>query len=165
MKYKNYAIKTFFNSRALLLTMIIAMSQLVAQAQVITFVGNFTNATPTTLAQVTAWNNFRAQLVPLPYYKVRVTGSVGPTVTECNVATIVQDIALKLRTLPAPVTTNAFTWVDGANTWQLGTDIHGRLGVNMTSLSNCDNPGMVVKPGIGHTNPLSVTSTNANWGG
>lgn len=126
-----------------------------SHAQVIIYTDVFTNGVTATPAQVTAWNNFRASLLALPYYKVKVTGSVGPTVKECLNPTIVQDIALKLRTLPGPVATNAYSWIDGPNTWQIGTDINGRFGVNMTSLSNCDNPGHVIKPGI----------ANSNWGG
>lgn len=135
--------------------------------QVITYTENFAATSPTTLAQITTWNAWRASLIVLPYYKLKVTGvgTAGTFVKECNDPVIVQDIALKLNTMPGPVTTMAFTWVDGANTWQMGTDIYGRLGVNMTLLSNCDNPGYVIKPGIGHTTPPSGTSTNANWGG
>jgi hypothetical protein len=71
-----------------------------------------------TAANNVNWNNFRAALTPQPYNKLRVLAN-GIPMDSCTNPTIVQDIALKMRTLPSPLTPTT-SWVDGGNTWYVG---------------------------------------------
>lgn len=135
---------TFKNILSLLALTLLGAS---VSAQSVVFSETFVSG-QTSTAQCTNWNTFRAQLTTRPYYQVRLSGSNG-SFKECTNPALVQQMAAALRTLTAG------TWVDGSNTWQIASDINGRFGVNMSSLSACDNPGYIVKPCIGNT----------NWGG
>lgn len=119
----------------------------------ITYSEVFTAGVTPTAAQATDWVNFRnALIVSNPYYRVRISSSLGGAI-ECNNATIVQDIALKLRTGVAG------TWVDGTNTWNVGTCGSSTAGTGWELSVNNGNclcsTGTAVRPGIG----------NSNWGG
>lgn len=124
-----------------------------SKAQVLTYSDLFTNGVTPSTTQAANWNAYRSTLVAAnPYYKVKLYGTGSTSFIECNVPSIVQDIALKLRTGVAA------TWIDGANTWNVGvcavSGTEWELSVNSGNCS-CPSPGFVVRPGIG----------NLNWGG
>lgn len=133
---------------------LVVFATLSAKAQ-ITYSSTFTAGLTPTITQASDWITFRNALVATnPYYKVKISTSAGSQSIECNNATIVADIAAKLRTGVAA------TWVDGANTWNVGScgsttaGTGWELSVNNNGNCQCGS-GPCVRPGIG----------NNNWGG
>lgn len=139
--------------KSLVTVSVIAMLSMGESKAQITYSEAFTSGVTPSAAQAADWVTFRNALVPTnPYYRVRISSSLGGTI-ECNNAVTVQDIAVKLRTGVAG------TWVDGTNTWNVGSCGSSASGTGWELSVNNGNclcsSGVAVRPGIG----------NNNWGG
>lgn len=127
------------------------------RAQVLVWSDNFTQSGTPLVTQAQYWIDYRNSLIPRQYYKVRMSGSGSSTVMECNNAVIVNDMAAKLRTGTPQ------TWMDGSNTWNVGscgsttagTGIEFSVNSGNCACQNSPSIGYVIRPGIG----------NLNWGG
>ncbi len=116
-----------------------------------TYVGG--TSTP---AQIASWNAFRATLVALPYSKMKITGVTGSVTNadSCLNATMVQDIAMRLRTFTSGSPT--YTWVDGARTWRVGDCGTGAEITMNQNICICTSPGRSIRGGC--------TTCGANYG-
>lgn len=124
--------------------------------QVVTWSDYFASGTPS-LTQAQNWINYRSSLIPRQYYKVRMYGSLSSSVMECNNAVIVNDMAAKLRTGTAQ------TWVDGSNTWNVGSCGSTTAGNGIEFSVNSGNCACQNSPSVGWV--IRVGIGNNNWGG
>ncbi len=127
----------------------------IAKSQTIMWTDSFINGQGATPAQVTAWNNFRAQLTPnVCYSKMVIKGTFDTIGQVCTDPTIVSAYANALNTVTAY--TSPLT---NGNVWSLCNRYSGEVWLNPPSQcsgSNCPT-GYIIRPAIGGTNP--------NWGG
>jgi hypothetical protein len=130
-------------------------------AQVLTYTVTYSSSSPTA-TDAANWAAYRATLLPLPYYKLKVIGSATTAVTEINNPSIVQDIAMRLNTYNA-TTGGLWTWVDGSNTWLVGNCSGQGPELAMNSTSNiacqCPSPGYVVRSAC-----LTCPGNAGGWG-
>lgn len=159
--------KKKLQSFQLIIVMLCCVASMQSNAQLVyteTFTSTQGNATA---AQLTAWNNYRATLVPLPYSKMKITGVTttgSGTVTladSCLDPIMVQDIAMRLRTFTSA--SPIYTWVDGSRTWRVGNcGATATTGPEISMNQNicaCTNPGRSVRAGC-----ATCFNNNGAWG-
>ncbi|CAF1024500.1 unnamed protein product [Adineta steineri] len=114
---------------------------------------NFTSGVAST-AQCPPWTSFVAQLTNRSYTLLRMYGTFDPVGISTNNSTIIENIALALRTSTAygPVTSNSHSWVVGlcGDGYELSAN---------GSTCQCTNPGYILRPCINHQDYGGVNST------
>ncbi len=142
--------------RTLLIGLLALTYSFAAKSQtVIMWTDTFINGQATSAASKTAWNNFRAQLVPTnTYCSMTIKGTFDTVGVTCTDPAVVAAYANALNTLASYTSPTC-----GGNVWSLcGTRYNGEVWLNPPSQcsgANCPNPGYLIRPGI----------TNSNWGG
>lgn len=135
-------------------TLICSFSMVDVKAQTLIYSQAFVQSSGS-LNQCNAWRTFRSSLLVYSYHTLTIQAGTSNATISCTNPTIIADIALCLRTGISR------TWVDGSNTWNVGTCGSGgspsgtgwELSVNN---GNClCSSGFCVRPCIG----------NSNWGG
>jgi hypothetical protein len=129
------------------------LSSVIVKSQTIMWTDTFINGVASNAAQVTTWDNFRAQLdTNLCFTKMTIKGTYDTVGQVCTDPTIIKAYANALKNFvsyTSPLT--------NGNVWSLCARYSGEVWLNPPSQcsgSNCPT-GYIIRPGI----------LNTNWGG
>lgn len=125
-----------------------------AYSQTVKYSENHTGGSAST-TQCAAWGVFQSQLNPGNYLKMTIKGTYDPVGLVCTDKTVVNAMAQAIKTASTYISP-----LTNGHVWSVCNRYSGEVWVDPPSScsgSNCPNPGYILRPCIGGTNP--------NWGG
>jgi hypothetical protein len=115
------------------------------------FTDSYISGSSATVAQITAFDNYRAGLVNGSYNFVSISGSLNSTIVSCSDPVIVNQLASALKN------NSNVSLTCGGNTWRVGNCGSGpEISVNTPGICGCTAGIATLRPNSG---------VAANWGG